>query len=377
VKALLGIAALAAVLVMGSGIQAATIHVPEEQPTIQAGIDAASHGDTVVVACGTYYEHDIMMKSGVCLRSETGEADCVIIDAQEQGRVLSCDGVDDQASIVGITLTGGFATGSVFPEVIGGGASCWYSSPTFANCTFHANSAAGAGGGVFFEESSSATLTNCMFTENEAGTFGGAVGGDAATLAITGCSFVENQAVLDGGAIHAEFWTAIDAAGCTFVANEAPGEGGALYVGWRCHVELASCTFSGNGAAAGGAMYADQDNIGSTVSHCVIAFGAGGEGISSFVGALVPSLTCCDIYGNTGGDWVGYIADQYGVDGNVSDDPMFCGDLNPEEPYTLHADSPCAPANNPACGLVGAWDVGCGFSAVEPTSWGTIKGMFR
>jgi hypothetical protein len=37
-------------------VEATTWHVPEEAPTIQAGIDAADHGDTVLVADGHYFE---------------------------------------------------------------------------------------------------------------------------------------------------------------------------------------------------------------------------------------------------------------------------------------------------------------------------------
>ena len=67
--------------------------------TIQEGIDAASYGDTVQVACGTYREHDIVMKSGITLRSETGLPECVTIDADSLGRVMY--GADaDSATVV-------------------------------------------------------------------------------------------------------------------------------------------------------------------------------------------------------------------------------------------------------------------------------------
>ena len=61
---------------------AATIRVPSQEPTIQTGLDAASAGDTVLVSCGTCYERDLTMTSGVTLLGENGEPEGAIIDAE-------------------------------------------------------------------------------------------------------------------------------------------------------------------------------------------------------------------------------------------------------------------------------------------------------
>lgn len=50
----------------------ATIHVPSQQPTIQTGINAASNGDTVLVAPGTYQEYIVIITSGLTLISSGG-----------------------------------------------------------------------------------------------------------------------------------------------------------------------------------------------------------------------------------------------------------------------------------------------------------------
>jgi len=57
----------------------ATIHVPPDQPTIQAGIDVAVGGDTVLVAPGTYVENIDFKGKAITVTSEQG-ADVTVID---------------------------------------------------------------------------------------------------------------------------------------------------------------------------------------------------------------------------------------------------------------------------------------------------------
>ncbi len=80
--------------------------------------------------------------------------------------------------------------------------------------------------------------------------------------------------------------------------------------------------------------------------------------------------------GNMGGDWVGWLEGQEGVNGKFdSADPFFCDWAGDD--FTLRADSPCAGQNNPPCGQIGAWGVGCEApTPVERVSWGRIKAMY-
>jgi Right handed beta helix region len=78
-----------------------------------------------------------------------------------------------------------------------------------------------------------------------------------------------------------------------------------------------------------------------------------------------PVVACNDLFENAGGDQV------LGVDGggNIHRDPLFCNPLAGE--LGLRPDSPCAAA--PGCGVIGALDIACPASAVEPATWGAIK----
>ena len=54
-----------------------------DAPTIAAAIDSSSAGDVVELGCGTYIEWGLMVKSGITIRSETGEPGCATIDGNQ------------------------------------------------------------------------------------------------------------------------------------------------------------------------------------------------------------------------------------------------------------------------------------------------------
>lgn len=101
-----------------------------------------------------------------------------------------------------------------------------------------------------------------------------------------------------------------------------------------------------------------------------------GSTLGSAVGAYSEgsaAAQCCDVWNNGGGDWVGPLASQDGVNGNISLDPLFCSTNTPE--LYLRDESPCAPFTepNPDCDLIGAWLADCALSDVSPRAespWG-------
>ena len=99
------------------------IHVPKDQPTIQAGIDAASNGDTVLVSPGKYYEN-INFSGKVLKVTSSGGPGVTIIDGNQAGAVVSfMNAGTGQATISGFTIqNGSFGGVSIFnssPLVLG------------------------------------------------------------------------------------------------------------------------------------------------------------------------------------------------------------------------------------------------------------------
>jgi len=361
------ISTVALLLLGAAGAPALTIHVPDDQPSIQAGVDAASAGDTVLVTCDTYYEWGIVMKSGVTLTSETGEAGCVTIDAQEIGRVLSCSGVGEGAVVRGFTLTGGAA-------FAGGGVSCHDGSTLrFENVVVQGNRGVW-GGGMWCGGGATPDLVEVAFVGNQADD-GGGIALVEASPDWDGVLFSGNSASMRGGGLFClETGAGSVLEFCTFSGNSA-ANGGGLYLDGDSSPDVVNCTFVGNSATEhGGGVYCEYPSF-ALFLLSLIAFSVEGEGLYS-VG--LPVVYTCDVFGNAGGEYGGTIGDQTGMNANISDDPWFC-DAS-EGDFTIHDVSPCAPANNVSGLLIGAHGVECYAASVDEgstlsTSWGRIKAM--
>ena len=184
-----------ALLFAPSLLSAATIHVPGDQPTIQAGIDAAAEGDTVLVACGTYYESELSLSPHIALLGESGVPDCVVIDGESSACIVnavSCGTV----TIEGITFRGG---GS--PDYVhGGGIKFVNTSGLVRNVVFEDCYTSAQGGAVFAEGSSCVDFEACVFRYCTS-RLGGAFSCSDGYYNFTQCLFYGNFASANGAAI--------------------------------------------------------------------------------------------------------------------------------------------------------------------------------
>jgi len=287
-------------------------------PTIQDAVAAAADGDIIELANGTFTgpgNRDISYGGrAITIRARSADPRATVIDCQGLGRAfLFDDGEGPESVLQGVTITNGRAR-------YGGAVYIWHSNPTLKDCLFTSNVA-------FGEETSYG---------------GGAIHCSVASPHIERCCFLENSGE-DGGALFSSSSSHPTIMQCTFARNLSNRRGALWCV---APVSITSSTFFGNEAPIGSAIAGPAQ-----VTHSLICFGSGG---SATWGGL--TLTCCDIYGNAGGDWVGSIEGQYGNAGNISQNPLFC---NPEAgDFHLQATSPCVPEAS-ECGLMGAWTAGC------------------
>lgn len=181
--------------------------------SIQAAIDAAAGGDTVLVAPGTYFETIALVGKGVSVLSTEG-SDWTTIDGEGAGSVVTFFGPSEHPmALEGFTVTDG--SGSL-------------------------RNGLSSGGGIASIESSP-YLVDVVVTLNEA-VLGGGVYSYASTMTMTECRVVDNTAR-------------------TGFAPMGYGRGGGIYVLGLGGVTLEGCEVTGNTAGRGGGLYAEGSSF--------------------------------------------------------------------------------------------------------------------
>lgn len=248
------VTSLALGLSTASGI-ADVLHVPGQYATIQAAIDAASPGDEVHIAAGTYEPSTTIDTLGkaITLRGFNGNDGTPIttIDGQDSIRVFICQSKEGPQTIFeNLRIIRGSAHN-------GAGMKCSYSNPTFLNCVFEDNDSVEEGGGVFVYEGSP-VFQGCSFLSNS-GYPGSAMDFRGEFLLLVDCEFKENERIPLTCSGNAQF------EGCTFAENTNSSYGSAGFRYWpndpNASLIVTNCAFKENASGVGGAMELNSGTI--------------------------------------------------------------------------------------------------------------------
>jgi hypothetical protein len=289
---------------------AATHHVPGEYPTIQAGLDAAAFGDTVLVAPGTYTDYETrpigtacaFLVDGVVLRSEQGPA-VTTIDMQGQGSGAASV-IIGVGLLSGETVVEGFAVAGPPPVLSGSGVTLVEGGrTTIRQCVF-ADLDSGANAGGVHADHANVEIVHCEFV-NCVGSVAGGVWADQ-EVTVTGSSFRNcgHHAIRLEGEIGGVVETAL-ISDCEFIENWSGRGAGALSIGdceggfqiTGCHFERNVSTESEGGAMLCGLTFVKAPN---TIENCTFVFnrlesGGSGGAVSMFANCTFRGDT---FYGN-------------------------------------------------------------------------------
>jgi len=339
------------------------IHIPADYPTIQQGIDASVDSDTVLVQPGTYVEsinfngHNIVLGSLFLTTGDTSLIGQTVVDGDSSGSVVILESGENINTIVaGFTIrnSGGFGNAGLecrnnsSPQIyhniitennnrgLGGGISCFESSPTIKDNSILLNSAVdgagiygennsnpiiidntisgnvlleaynGGGGGICFSHSDPIIINNRLY--DNVGYYGGGIClfGDSQAL-IKNNIVANNQSEFGGGILNGA--VAIPTIiGNVFCDNIATTGGG--YYNYYGKIAFINNVFYNNSADWGGGLFSVSDSM-SLIFNCIFWRNVAENGPQIYMYDTAQFVQ----YNDIDGGWPG--------EGNIDLDPLF------------------------------------------------------
>jgi len=289
------------------------INIPDDYTTIQEGIDAATHADTVLVQPGTYVENinyngkNITVASLFLTTADTTYISQTIIDGDQNGSVVTFENEEDSTAVLtGFTIMNGLWGG-------GGGIYLSNSNPSLVYLTILNNSVVGftayrngLGGGIYCNNNSSPSLENVTITGNSAdwGDGGGIYCSYNSNPSLVNVTITNNSAGASGGGIYCNNNSSPSLVNVTITNNSAGDWGGGIYCLDNSNPSLVNVTITDNSAGKGGGISCrfsscpSLENV--TISENSVNYNGGGILCS----ASSPNLVNVTISGNSA-DWGG------------------------------------------------------------------------
>jgi parallel beta-helix repeat protein len=360
-----GLVTLGIVFILGtfSAAQGATIHVPDNFPSIQDAISAASNGDTIVVRPGTYTENINFFGKAIALISEMGPA-ATVIDGGQAGSVVTFNWYEaSDAVIEGFALTNGKGINNE-----GGGILCEDSAPTIRGNVIHNND----GRGIDCLPHATPDITDNTIRDN----LGRGIScGSYADTTISGNRIVRNQGGLslfnswstisgniisgnsadNGGGIHAVFCGVLQITNNIITDNSANNNGGGIYCHDAADADLLNNTIHGNSAGTAGGGFFCSELSDPTAVNTIFwnnAAPTGPEIAISTYSSLAVSY--CDVAGGQAQVDIDAGSTLNWGSGQIDADPLFASPAAGD--FHLTWNSPCRAVGNAAEPLLPAED---------------------
>jgi len=379
-----------------SQAQAATLRVPLDYVSIQAAIDAAAGGDTVLVSPGTYLERIDFQGKAITVASAAGPG-TTVIDGSGLGSVVIFQHGEVRTSVLqGFTLTNGNnanggggvrifnASPTIRANIITGNRGCtgvgvysYFSSPRIESNTISSNAVAGCSGawgvGVYVGGDSDAELVGNQIVDNAGpNVSGGGVGLFAAGRPLLLLNVIaRNSTTADstcgwGGGIAIANYIQAKIVN-NLIAQNSACTGGALY--WINPSSSGVTTFVNNTVAdnVGGSqpgLY--MSGVGSAnrfINNAISATGGPAVFCQATSWATAPAFDSNDIFAPN--PYAGSCTDQTGIANNISVNPAY---TNPQAgDYSIGYSSPLVDAGNNAAPYLATTDLAGGPRIASPS----------